>query len=95
MDNYIRTLLNEPEQLLAVKLDLILHHFVAESIDYVVNFEEPFATREMFYGSYSGLVFNMPVDYENRSRVDKSEKELYSFERTVFEQTIEFSDYLR
>jgi len=92
-----KILVQEPEQIMALKLDLILYQFVYESLDYTIFLNEPNSVRYMFYGSYSGAEFYLPVKYFSKLYpiVDEREKGNLSFEKSYFVQAVEFTDFLR
>jgi len=92
-----KVLLKEPEQLVALKLDLIMYESIYKRIDYTLFLNEADSVRSIFYGSYSGVEFYFPIKYSRLlyPLVDKNEEEMFSFEKSYFLKAVEFSDYLR
>ncbi|CAF0767770.1 unnamed protein product [Brachionus calyciflorus] len=86
MDFCIRYLLNDRDQILAIKSDLVFHNLYYQKYNLSMYSEYPNLVRSSFYGTYSGITFFLPVTFY-RSRMGLTVAQLlnsnYSFKNTI------------
>jgi hypothetical protein len=60
-DYCIRYLFQDPDQVLAIKYDLVMHDMYYNSYNFSIFTEHPNLVKSSFYGTYSGITFYLPV----------------------------------
>ncbi|RNA43660.1 hypothetical protein BpHYR1_031945 [Brachionus plicatilis] len=63
MDFCIRYLFHDPDQVLAIKSDLVFHDIYYKQYNFSMHLEYANLVKSSFYGTYSGITFFMPVTF--------------------------------
>ena len=70
LDYCLRYLLQDSDQVLAIKSDLILHNIYYHLFNYSIFTAYPNLAKSSFYGTYSGITFYLPVTFFRKKTVE-------------------------
>jgi hypothetical protein len=62
-DYCIKYLFQDPDQILAIKSDLVFHDIYYDKYNFSIFAKHPNLVRSSFYGTYSGMTFYLPVTF--------------------------------